>query len=257
MLVLITNTAASVSTNKQPLLTQDAPAYKDVMRRWRRVSDGSTSGASVQLRVNAEKGKERRREQTALDVVVVTPHQFSSTPLPAGVARPLAESITVPKIDLSVTPRNRTARATATCADLPTVTVHWGDGSLMRGAKMGSPILHTYKKDGTYTVFAEGLTSDGLHITSNSERISIGSGSGGIILTVLLLIVLIGIAGYIIIIFRRQYLVTVCGVSFALADAKRHEVICQLVGKGYTEVTGQKNKSQSRRWRNRSRSPAL
>lgn len=80
VLILLTNTAASVSaTREQQPIGQNAPAYQKALNTWRREGAQSASGASATLQF-AVQGKGTR----TLDAVIVVPRAFSGTLLPVA-----------------------------------------------------------------------------------------------------------------------------------------------------------------------------
>lgn len=86
VLILLTNTAASVSaTREQQPIGQNAPSYQKALNTWRREGAQSASGASVTLQF-AVQGKGPR----TLDAVIVVPRAFS------GAALPVARDMAVP-----------------------------------------------------------------------------------------------------------------------------------------------------------------
>lgn len=80
VILLITNTAASIGNSSDKVIGQNAPEYLSVLKRWDRVASPGKSGTSVSLPFDVVPPNGKRIKRT-LDAVIVIPKNYSSTQL--------------------------------------------------------------------------------------------------------------------------------------------------------------------------------
>lgn len=182
VIVLLTNSVASVSPPGKTVIGQNAPLYTAVFKRW-----------SLQQKILSFtyfNNKANASGATTLECIILCPHVFHGASLQSG-NRPLFGLNHEPSCELTVTQKDNTVFAMATGSDddgtLDGMKMEWGDGS--EPIANGQTITHKYEKAGTYTLTLTATDDEGASHTVTESIVVHGASLWWLVTLFLLVLV--------------------------------------------------------------------